>query len=190
MFLIQNFPPPPGEEGPEGGQVPAPAPADDTTLPPPSSTPPITPPPLESTKDDKEVLNEEIFKFKSDGNVIVPEKKIERIQTLLDLLDYLKDQRRKGKPVISSMVIQIVSTLAGIGSKVIDDLINKGDRLLVSVDYGFSKQNSVGLRVNKVAGSDAISLSLKMDNKILASPFNVNEFNRQLIYYRNAMLNK
>ena len=181
-IFIQNFP----EPEPEETETP---PTDDTVPPDQGRQEGDTVP--ESTEEDNlEVLNEEIFKFKSGGELEVPENKIERIQTLLDLLDYIKDKKVKGKPIINSMVIEIVSALAGIGTKAIDDLINKGDRLLITVDYGFSKQNSVGLRVNKVAGSSAISLSLKMDNKILAVPFNVNEFNRQVIYYRNAMLNK
>ena len=183
--LLQNFPKEEEdntEETPQGDAVPGEGEGAADLGPAPLSAP--SPPQSES------VINEEIIKFKNEGTLEVPNNKVDNIQTLLDLLDYVKDSKKSGKTILNSVIIEVISVLAGIGERGVDDVINKGDKVLINLDYGMNLQNSVGLRVNKVAGSDAVSLSLKSHNKILPHPFNLNEFNRQLIYFRNATLNK
>ena len=185
--LIQNFPEE-EEENKEKEEV------KQTT--PPKEVEQAETPTQEETEQKKEEinesveLNEDIFTFKAKGEINVDKNKVESIQTLLDLLQFVKEQKKNGKPIINSLIIEIVAALAGVGEKGVEDLVNKGDKILITIDYGFTKKDSVGLRINKTAGAKAVSLSLKLDNEIVPAAFNIIEFNRQLIYYRNTYTNR
>jgi hypothetical protein len=132
-------------------------------------------------------LYEDIYKHKATGEEVVPAQEVDNIQTLEDLLDYLGDIKMGGKPVISEPVEEIILALAGVGTKALEDIVNEGDKIYVDIDYGKEKPDSVGIRANKQGGSAAISLSMKKDNRLIPGEFNLEEFNKQLVFYRNSI---
>jgi hypothetical protein len=136
----------------------------------------------------EEVINEEIFQFKSNGELIVPAEDVDNLQTIDDIIDYLSDVKVGGKQVINKLVEEVILTMAGVGEKELEKVVSEGDKILVDIDYGVEKYDSIGFKVNKVAGSSSISLVMKKDNKIIPGQFDVNEFNKQLVFYRNSVL--
>ena len=149
-----------------------------------------------------QTLNEDIFKAKGNGEIFVPKSTAENIQTLEDLLDFLSDEEhniKAGKEekgnikklknkIIDDLVIEIILAVTGVGQKSIQEIINRGDKLMIDVDYGSSIDNSIGFKVNKRSGSDTLTMIMKKDGKILTGKFDTPTFNKMLIYYRNSLL--
>ena len=133
-------------------------------------------------------ITEDIFKFNSQGEVPVPMDDVNNIQTIDDLVDYISDIHIGGKPIINKLVEEIILSMAGAGDKAIEDVVNEGDKILVDIDYGADKKDSIGFKINKINGSAAISLVMKKDNKIIPGQFDINEFNKQLIFFRNSLV--
>jgi len=148
---------------------------------------PTAPSPEEDIAATESTLYEDIYKHKASGEEVVPSDEVDNIQTLEDILDYLGDIKIGGKSVISEPVEEIILALAGVGTKALEDIVNEGDKIYVDIDYGKEKLDSVGIRSNKQGGSAAISLSMKKDNKLIPGEFNLEEFNKQLVFYRNSI---
>ncbi|MHA1988994.1 MAG: hypothetical protein ACW98D_20430 [Promethearchaeota archaeon] len=130
---------------------------------------------------------EDILKTSSQGELTIPIDEADNIQTLEDLIDYLGDKNDGGKPIINELVEEVVLSVAGVGAKPLENLVNEGDKVFIDIDYGKERSDSVGFRVNKQAGSTAMSISMKKDNKIIPGEFDIEQFNKQLVYYRNSL---
>ncbi len=169
-ILIQGFPEEPEETPPEEAPVKTPPPEDVTAT--------------EST------LLEDIYKSKVKGEQVVPADEVDNLQTLEDLLDYLGDIKFNGQPVISEVTEEIVLALAGVGTRALEDVVNEGDKIYIDIDYGKEKSDSVGIRVNKQGGSTSVSISMKKDNRIIPGEFSLEQFNKQLVFYRNSIFGK
>jgi hypothetical protein len=133
------------------------------------------------------LLNEEILKTSTNGEIVIPAVEADNIQTIEDLVDYLGDNNEGGKPIINELVEEIILSVAGVGAKPLENLVNEGDKIFIDIDYGKERQDSVGIRVNKQSGSSAMSISMKKDNKIIPGEFDIEQFNKQLVYYRNSL---
>ena len=118
----------------------------------------------------------------------VQEDEIDNIQSLEDLMDYLSKKSVKGNPVLNDAVAEIILNMATNGAQSIADLISKDDRIYISIDYGKEKDSSVGFKAIKSSGLNTLSLVMKKDNKILTGQFNLQEFNKQLIFFRNSVI--
>lgn len=154
----------------------------------PIPAPPETPP-VENTNEKGNLLLEEIYKSKDKGEIVVPKEDTENIQTIEDLLDYLSDIKgENGKQPINDLIIEIILSIAGEGGRVIEEIVKKGDKIHIDVKYGESIENSIGLKVNKNSGSDTITLSMTKDNKVIPGTFDTAQFNKQIIFYRNSMV--
>ena len=180
-ILIQGFPERRAEEEPEEKEKEV---GDTTDV---ATTAGATISPTESFKDTSSLLNEEILKTSVNGELTIPSNEADNIQTLEDIIDYLSDNNEGGKPIINELVEEIILSVAGVGAKALDTIVNEGDKVFVDIDYGKEKADSVGLRVNKQSGSTAMSISMKKDNNIIPGEFDIEQFNKQLVYYRNSI---
>lgn len=144
--------------------------------------------PEENTKTVAELITEAIYKTKATGELVVPASEAENIQSLQDLLDYVSDKKVNGKAVIDDVVIEIILALVDSGTKPLEELIDKGDKVRISLDYGKEKDNSIGFKVLKNAGTDTISITMKKDNKVLPADFQLPVFNQQLVLFRNSVV--
>jgi hypothetical protein len=136
----------------------------------------------------EETIYEETFTSKAMGKLQVSEDEIDNIQSLEDLMDYLSNKSVKGNPVLNDGVAEIILNMAANGAQSIADLISKDDKIYISVDYGKDKDDSIGFKAIKSSGLNTLSLVLKKDNKILPGQFNLQEFNRQIIFFRNSVI--
>lgn len=134
-------------------------------------------------------LNEETIGSRRTGMMIVPEYDMKDIQTIDDLMDYLADKKEKdGKPIMSEFAVELVLTLTGGDSATqqVSDLLRKDDKVLIEVDYGEDKTDSIGFKVLKRAGVSSASIMMKKDSDILPGKFSTESFNNQIITYRNG----
>jgi len=137
---------------------------------------------------DKEVQNEEvmmeaIFKFKKEGKLILAKEESENILALNDLIDFLDDKKINGKPIMNKIVSEVILILSGTNTgQLLDDIINEGDKFKVTIDYGISKFNSIGIKVVKNAGTKVISFLLRKDGKNIGK-FNLPVFEKQLLFF-------
>jgi chemotaxis response regulator CheB len=174
----------------------------------PTPTPNETPTPEEEKKEDfsekGNLLTEAIIKIKTKGELVVPKDEAANIQTIQDLIDYLGDKNhneqstvekilgkkgtRKSVKIITPEVQEIILILMGLGGdKQLKDIVDKGDKVIIDVDYGPEKLNSIGFKVNKNAGADAFSIMIKKDGKVLSGKFDQSMINKQILYYRNSL---
>jgi hypothetical protein len=153
----------------------------------PAQQPQVQQPPL-NPMPNEETIYEETFTSKAMGKLQVSEDEIDNIQSLEDLMDYLSNKSVKGNPVLNDAVAEIILNMATNGAQSIADLISKDDKIYISVDYGKDKDDSIGFKAIKSSGLNTLSLVLKKDNKILPGQFNLQEFNRQIIFFRNSAI--
>jgi len=160
------------EQPPEGEQPPAeqpPAPEGEA-------------PPTESTNKKEIMLAEDIFKTKGQGSIVVPKEKAITILTLNDLLEFLDDQNTdNGTSVINDLVIEAIKSLSGQNTQqALEDILNKGDKLNIILDYGFDKDDSIGLQVNKNPGVDLATMIMRKDGEPMTGKFNLQVFNQTI----------
>lgn len=177
----------------------------------PEATPAATPeeetPATEGFDDKGNLLTEEVFKQKVAGELIVPKEAAMNIQTIQDLIDYLSDKdhvaekktaiqraldkkgkvQKKGK-IISPLIQEVILLLAGIGGEEeLGDIIDKGDKVIVQLQYGNSATDNIGLKINKNAGTDVFSIMIVKDGEILPGTFDQTLINKQILYFRNSI---
>jgi len=168
----------------------------------PAPTPATTP--AESFDDSGELLTEAIIKIKAKGELIVPKEDAANIQTIQDLIDYLGDKTHTNQSIVEKVlekkgtakqvkiitpeIQEIILILMGIGGdKQLADIVDKGDKIIIDIDYGPEKLNSIGFKVNKNAGTDVFSIMIKKDGKVLSGKFDQAMVNKQILYYRNSL---
>lgn len=183
-IFIQSFP----EDEKEPEEKPVEPAAEPET--PPEAPPEELPPPVEDTKEKENLLTEDIYKVKTEGEKSIPKEEADNIQTLEDLVDYASDIKEGGKSIVSKVAEEVVLTLAGVGKDALEDLIKEGDKVIIDLDYGTNREDCIGFRVNKVPGSNSISLSMKKNSKIIPGNFDIASFNRQLVFFRNSLFGK
>lgn len=155
--------------------------------------------PLNQSYEEKgNILNEDIFKSDKKGIIVVSEEEVDEISTVEDLLNFLERQEKtikvtdkivsKPTKVIDKVIIEIALALVNNDQEALKQIIGKGDKIYVDIDYGKEKESSVGLRILKNEGSLSISLNMKKDGKIIAMPFDKVIFNKCLIDIRNETL--
>ena len=149
-------------------------------------------------------LNEAIIKTKVKGELTVTKEEASNIQTLQDLIDFLSDKKHTqqtivekvldkkgstiGETIISPEIQEVILVLAGTGDTTkLADIVDKGDKVLVDIDYGSSRETNIGLKINKNSGTDSFSIMLKKDGKILSGAFDQSMLNKQILFYRNSL---
>ena len=133
-------------------------------------------------------IYEETFAAKNQGMKKVSPDDVDNIQSLEDLLDYLANKNTKKGPILNDVAVEIIMNMATQGPQSIQDIISKEDRILVTVDDGKDLDNSVGFKALKGEGTNTLSLVMKKDNKVIPGPFNIQEFNKQVVFFRNSVL--
>jgi hypothetical protein len=160
----------------------------------------------ESFDDEGNLITEAVYKRKVEGELTVPKEEAENIQTLQDLIDYLSDKKHgqaktssvakvlgkgdknvKGETIISPTIQEVILILAGAGQGALDDIVDKGDKVIVEVKYGKDKYDNIGFKINKNAGTDVFSIMLVKDGELLPGQFNQALLNKQILYYRNSI---
>lgn len=173
------------EKAAQPATEPATTPTPDAAVP--ATVPAATEQPVEAAFEQlKNVINEATKMVKKEGVLAVPKESSENIQTVSDLLDYLKDHGG-----IDKVVMELITNLViDPGNEEAMALIGKNDKIIAEVSYGTKKADSIGFKVNKNAGVGDISIMMLKDGELLDAKFDKDLVNKQILYYRNYVVSE
>jgi hypothetical protein len=142
----------------------------------------------EEEPEGEEQAEGKIYKRKAKGEIPMSKDKAMNVLNLENLLNFASNMVEKGDPLINELVVETIKTAAGVGQGAIGEIFDEDDKMIVDLDYGFSKKDSIGVKITKTSGSEVVSFSMKKDDNILPSGFDYNTFNNQLLSIRKRLI--
>ena len=135
-------------------------------------------------KDDNNIVR------KIEGQVELKQEKVDEIQTFQDIIEYLTKEQVEGVSVFDEFTSEVINTIFSPQAAQISQMVDKKSSIFVDIQYGFAKDDNVGVRIKKVANSDTVSNVMIIDGEIINAPFNLMKVNERIIDYRNNLLSK
>lgn len=135
-------------------------------------------------KDDNNIVR------KIEGQVQLKQEKVDEIQTFQDIIEYLTKEQVEGVSVFDEFTSEVINTIFSPQAAQISQMVDKKSSIFVDIQYGFAKDDNVGVRIKKVANSDSISNVMIIDGEIINAPFNLMKVNERIIDYRNGLISK
>jgi len=152
---------------------------------------PITPttpqptPTLESVKRKgkrKLILEDENFSFKEKGIISFSKDESDNIHSLEDLLSLISTKpTATGGKTFPEEVTAILKIVLSPERQKISDFMKTEDKILCTIDYGSKADESIGFKINKLSGSDSMSLLMRKDGSNLPDQFNSDTINDYII---------
>jgi len=139
-------------------------------------------PPVEATKEKENLIVEEIFKSKTQGEITVTQDEAKSILTLNDLLEYLEDKKDGDeRQIVNDLTVEVIKALSGQETdQAVQEVLNKGDKCNITLDYGFDKEDSIGLQVSKNPGVNLATMIMRKDGSPMTGNFNLQVFNQTI----------
>lgn len=180
-------------EQPPEPEVPQPQPAP-VAVPQPQTVPPV---PAQQPVVQQESINEEdaddgksVIK-KLDGVLTLTKEDADNIQSVEDLIDFMADKKDHGEKILDELTVEVITSLImSPDAMKTNDIIKKEDQIIITIYYGYKKENSIGFKILKRRGVSSVSIIMLKDNEVLDSQFDFKKFNSQIVDYRNEWLNK
>lgn len=180
-------------EQPPEPEVPQPQP-EPVAVPQPQITPPA---PTQQPVVQQESINEEdaddgksVIK-KLDGVLTLTKEDADNIQSVEDLIDFMADKKDHGEKILDELTVEVITSLImSPDAMKTNDIIKKEDQIIITIYYGYKKENSIGFKILKRRGVSSVSTIMLKDNEVLDSQFDFKKFNSQIVDYRNEWLNK
>lgn len=135
-------------------------------------------------KDDNTIVR------KLEGEVELKKEKVDEIQTFQDIIEYLTKEQVEGVSVLDDFSSEILNIIFTPQASKISQKVDKKSSIFADIQYGFGKDDNVGVRIKKTANSDLISNVMIIDGSIINAPFNLMKVNERIIDYRNSLINK
>ena len=135
-------------------------------------------------KDDNNIVR------KIEGQVQLKQEKVDEIQTFQDIIEYLTKEQVEGVSVFDEFTSEVINTIFSPQAAQISQMVDKKSSIFVDIQYGFAKDDNVGVRIKKVANSDTVSNVMIIDGEIINAPFNLMKVNERIIDYRNNLISK
>ena len=135
-------------------------------------------------KDDNTIVR------KLEGEVELKKEKVDEIQTFQDIIEYLTKEQVEGVSVLDDFSSEILNIIFTPQASQISQKVDKKSSIFADIQYGFGKDDNVGVRIKKIANSDLISNVMIIDGSIINAPFNLMKVNERIIDYRNSLINK
>ena len=135
-------------------------------------------------KDDNTIVR------KLEGEVELKKEKVDEIQTFQDIIEYLTKEQVEGVSVLDDFSSEILNIIFTPQASQISQKVDKKNSVVADIQYGFGKDDNVGVRIKKTANSDLISNVMIIDGSIINAPFNLMKVNERIIDYRNSLINK
>lgn len=182
-------------EQPMEPETPAPEPEPaPVAVPQPQTVPPV---PAQQPVVQQESINEEdaddgksVIK-KLDGVLTLTKEDADNIQSVEDLIDFMADKKDHGEKILDELTVEVITSLImSPDAMKTNDIIKKEDQIIITIYYGYKKENSIGFKILKRRGVSSVSTIMLKDNEVLDSQFDFKKFNSQIVDYRNEWLNK
>ena len=151
-----------------------------------TSTPALAATPtLESVKRKgkrKLILEDENFSFKEKGIISFSKDESDNIHSLEDLLSSISTKPNStGGKSFPEEVVAIFKIVLSPERQKISDFLKTEDKILCTIDYGSKVDESIGFKINKLSGSDNMSLLMRKDGSNLPDQFNSDTINDYII---------
>lgn len=144
----------------------------------------------ESINEDESDDSKSVIK-KLNGVLTLTKEDADNIQSIEDLIDFLGDKKDRGQQILDDLTVEILTSLVMTPDAMsTSDIIKKEDQIIITIFYGYKKDNSIAFKILKRRGVGSVSLIMLKDNEVLDSKFDYKKFNSQIIDYRNEWLNK
>jgi hypothetical protein len=154
-----------------------------------TSTPALpTPQPVLKTESVKRkgkrklILEDESFSFKEKGIISFSKDESENIHSLDDLLSSISNKpNSNGGKSFPEEVVAIFKIVLSPERQKISDFLKTEDKILCTIDYGSKVDESIVVKINKLSGSDYMSLLMRKDGSNLPDQFNPDTINDYII---------
>lgn len=193
---IDNTIPPTPDINPAPAEVP-PLPVDNNPAPDmgaqianqPADIPPL---PLASvvTEDDNEdnvsINDDNNIVRKLKGEMVIEKEEVDNIQTVEDLITTLAESKVDGTNVLDEFTSDILQVMANPATQMqLKDKIDVESKIFAQILYGKKPEDSVGVRFIKRKGSELITTSMMVDNKIINAQYKKETLDKRITEYRN-----
>ena len=128
--------------------------------------------------------NNIIRKFK--GEMVLEKEDIDNIQTIEDIINILAENKVDGANVLDEFTSDILQTMANPATQMqLKEKIGQESKIFAQILYGKKPEDSVGVRFIKRKGSDMITTSMIIDNKIINAQYKKETLDKRITDYRN-----
>ena len=139
----------------------------------------------EDDDDDKTIVK------KLDGVLTLTKEDADNIQSIEDLIDFMADKKNNGEKILDELTVEVITALIMAQDAIKkNEIIKKDDQIIITIYYGYKKENSIGFKILKRKGVSSVSTIMLKDNEVLDSQFDFRKFNSQIVDIRNEWLNK
>jgi hypothetical protein len=141
----------------------------------------------------QESINEDVdgVEKKLSGVLSLTKEDADNIQSIEDLIDFMADKKDKGEKILDELTVEVITSLImSPDAMKMNDIIKKDDQIIITIFYGYKKENSIGFKILKRRGVSSVSTIMLKDNEVLDAQFDFKKFNSQIVDFRNEWLNK
>ena len=144
----------------------------------------------ETENNNMDIKDDNTIVRKLEGEVELKKEKVDEIQTFQDIIEYLTKEQVEGVSVLDDFSSEILNIIFTPQASQISQKVDKKSSIFADIQYGFGKDDNVGVRIKKTANSDLISNVMIIDGSIINASFNLMKVNERIIDYRNSLINK
>lgn len=133
-----------------------------------------------SINDDNNIVR----KFK--GEMVLEKEEVDNIQTVEDIINILAENKVDGVNVLDEFTSDILQVMANPATQMqLKEKIDVESKIFAEILYGKKPEDSVGVRFVKRKGSEMITTSMMIDNKIVNAQYKKETLDKRITEYRN-----
>lgn len=133
-----------------------------------------------SINDDNNIVR----KFK--GEMVLEKEEVDNIQTVEDIINILAENKVDGVNVLDEFTSDILQVMANPATQMqLKEKIDIESKIFAEILYGKKPEDSVGVRFIKRKGSEMITTSMMIDNKIVNAQYKKETLDKRITEYRN-----
>ena len=127
---------------------------------------------------------------KSERKISINTEQANEIQSIDDILAVLMRSKKSGVKIFDDFTSEIITLCINQNFNEIKNKLDKKSKIYFEIYYGKSKDDSIGIRINKRPNSDTMTATMLLDNEIISAKFDIEKINQKIIGYRNYEVKK
>lgn len=137
-------------------------------------------------EDDVSINDDNNIIRKLKGEMLLEKDDVDNIQTIEDLITTLTENKVDGANVLDEFTSDILQVMANPTTQMqLKDKIDVESKIFAQILYGKKPEDSVGVRFIKRKGSELITTSMMVDNKIINAQYKKETLDKRITDYRN-----
>lgn len=127
---------------------------------------------------------------RSERKIPIDVNQANEIQSIDDILAVLTKSKKAGVKIFDDFTSEIITLCVNQNFDEIKSKLDKKSKIYFEIYYGKSKDDSIGIRVNKRPNSDTMTATMLLDNEIISAKFDIEKVNQKIVEYRNYEVKK